>query len=341
MKLIFIMMISVFTLSAHADTRLPTYAESKSIISLLDSNNSIRPLIDEIKSKRLSPFYEVHGDIISRKGRSALFHTLIDRRFDLGSKNKGDLKENLELLELIIQMGLNINIEQPINMIDKEDKTPLHLLSRNCSIELFNLFTKHGADPSLDNTLWSHANALSRNKNLDTTTKAKCAFVAEYLLSNANGLSARTIYANYAEWDGEIDFSGGEILRPNTSINMIKIFKDRFSVNFSTEPSSEIPSDEWYEEFLKHFKRPSMNYSYENRTEEFARNWWEAQPLELKKWACYYSTFDEAITMLINGAGEDPKWLASSSGSIMQTDASRAYGEFAIETFVPYCQALK
>ena len=342
MKLLLTIILTIFTVNSYAESRLPTEQEFEEINKTLDSNDSLRPIIKAVNENKLNPIYEWYGTVVSKPGRSSLFLGLLLKRFDVDSGYKGDLKENLELLELLINKGVNLNVKQPSNFLNTEDLIPLSFVSTSCSIDLLNLLIENGADPSLDSNLWIMSNYLSTSEKLSAPIRKDCALIAEYFLSNAKNLKPRTIHLQFGLNGEEEDFTGGENLRSYLSPSMIDIFNSNFGVKFSVEPTSEIPSDEWYEQFLFYLKRPVSDDYFQDQRINYkkANAWWENQSKDLKQWACYYSTFDEVIGLLVQ-AGQEESMLMTSPTILMASWRYRSYGVFSIKVFKPYCDSIK
>jgi hypothetical protein len=67
-------------------------------------------------------------------------------------------------------------------------------------------------------------------------------------------------------------------------------------------------------------------------------NWWSQQSDSQKAWACYYSSFDEAIQGYHNlGISDDDLTTKSVGGSYTMS----RFSNFMVRVFANYCNSLK
>jgi hypothetical protein len=337
MKLV--LFIFILSFSAFAESRIPTNEESKEIDKLINSNNSLSQLIKLIENDTIDPMYSWFDGTKSTAGESTLFYKTVYYRFDPIKGYKGDLEENLKLINLLVSKGLNVNTIQPANLLNGVKQLPITSASNTCSIDLLNILLNNGMNIDLDKGAWLSTLGISLNVSNDILKK-NCQMISEFYLKNTNGLSLDSIFDLFASSDDDLTFSRGDMVHKVLSVQSLTSISEKYGVNFNKEPIGSLaPSDEWFARYLEVLDRPMQNTNFK-KSEVLALTWWNEQSDDLKQWSCYYSTFNEVYDLLVaNDANKD--LLLNFPASSLIGKKYRGFGNFAIDVFRPYCNSLK
>jgi len=328
----FILTLAIFSTSVFA-ARLPTNEEGEDISSKIENNKSVSDLISLVKSDKLDFISQFNsGKMIKTPGKSVFASSLIVERLNTQSP-KGNLQENLTLLSLIIDRGVDLNMKQT----DQTSKyggtgfwngeaTLVTMAAEACSLDTIKLLEKKGADLGAETFNWARAfnQATLRTSPMDQP----CKDVAEYLLSKSRTSDLNTIRSFlYSEAHGD-KFLNGQDLDQSLSDNLKNQIFNTLNIKFSKLPDGEAPTQEWYEDFADNFGKPFIDSS----------DWWARQDDNHKAWACYLSTFDEAVSGF-NTIGMSNDWLTSNS--IGGPFIFGVFSKWMVNDFAGYCNSLK
>ncbi len=351
----FLITLFIFSTSISADDNASLLRKAESASELVDHSESLQSLISEINNGTFDPMFYVDDSQLGKEiytsssEHSPLFNRTVKYRMSYEKLDDyvGSQEENLNFLKLLIKKGFNVNAVQPTNVHGISSdylKFPIYIASRACNISVINLLLQNGADPSADQTSWSSA-LYTSYKQKEDSRRLDCQIVAEYMLSKAKSVAAIDVYKLFGSGDTSSkkasSWIGGDVVQENFTPQMIETFNKRFGVKFSTKPSGDEPSDEWFEQFRDHLERPFRNGDLPaHKQEDFARVWFNSQSSSLKAWACYYSTFDEGYDLLLKD-GQTDDWLMTCPPPGQPGGQSRCYGSWAPKEFRAYCKSIK
>lgn len=326
-----------------------------SVSNEIDHGQSLKNILNEINSNTFNPMFYVDdsqsGQRIYKPSSniSPLFNRVVRSRMSIEDNDSmvGSQEENLDFLKLLIKKGFNSNTYQPVYVYGISSdyiQYPIFVASKACSIPVVNLLLQNGADASVDNRSWSGAYYTSLVQD-EGKKKLDCQIIAEFMLSKAKTIATLDIYKQFGKGDPTSDKSaswiGGDVISENYSPQILDIIKNRFGVKFSKRPVSDEPSDQWFEQFRKHLERPLMNGNYDVlKWEDFARAWFNSQSEDLKSWACYYSTFDEAVDLLVLD-GNDEDLMSTCPAPGQPSGPLRCNGTWAVKEFRSFCKSIK
>ena len=317
MKFTLIIFFVLYSMNSFSAGRLPTTEELDSFEKMINSDDSIDPIIRLIENGEIDPFFHydpILDGAVSSKNKTSLFNTVVIKRMNAFTGFKGIEQENIKLLKLLIAKGVDTNLVQSTSTITSADSKmflPLQVASSSCSASVVSLLLEAGANPSANPNIWIFAFNRSQS-DTDNSIKDKCRKISEYFLSKAPYLENSTVFSFFATPSSrrEMSFVGGDGIEYDFTPEMIRQFDIRFGVKISKKPTTNEPDDAWFEIFLKHLERPAPNTRGDDRpfaqSEDRAKEWWSELSADSKAWACYYSTFDEAIGFLLQ-AGNDLK----------------------------------
>lgn len=333
-KVISIITLAFFSTSLFA-ARLPTSKEGIDIYNRLKNNSSIIDIISIVKNDKLDlvavfPVNNSNGQMIKRSGVSVFAGDLISLR--LNSNNPvGNLQENLHLLDLLIDQGVNVNIKQTGDGYGGTDfwngnATLVTMAADACSLETIKLLERKGADLGAETFNW--ARALHQATQRSEDTDQPCKDVAEYLINKARVSDFYTLKSLFFTNDTREKFIQGNYIDQSLTDYLKTKIRETLSVSFSKRPEGDEPSDEWVNDFLERISMPT--------TEQ--KDWWATQDEGHKAWACYYSTFDEAVAGF-NTIGMTKEWLRTNSIGGIYTFGS--FSNFMVYDFTDYCNSIK
>lgn len=336
MKFLTAFLLGSFLTSASLAAQIPSYKEYMQITKQIETEKSVRSIITQIKSGKLNPMIEYYdGNILSKAGRSSLAALVI--RFRLNSQAPiGDVNENIELLNVIKEKGLDVNIEQTTN-VDLTNNTFMDMAAKVCSVPAVNWLLQNGADPSLEDFYWVVAFRKWFAAESGSQHEKDCFAISDFFADKAQRISrysARELFYPFIdEVNGGVgSFTEGANLIENFSPKMIESLKN-LGIKLSPRPEGELPSDEWYKTFTNHVG-VAIGQDYENR----GNIWFDKLTEKEKAWACYYSSFDEALVAFHqNGLTDEILTSKSIGGSYTM----RVMSTFMVYKFGPYCNSLK
>lgn len=315
--------------------RVPTLDEGLTISKKIENNQSVSDLISLVKSDKLD-FIVVYSNDNTKMmskvtGKSTFAASVIVER--LNSQNpKGNTQENLLLLDAIISKGVDVNLKQTDDTkyggkdFWKGDVTLVTMAAESCSLDTIKLLEKRGADLGAETFNWARAfnQATLRTAPLDQP----CKDVAEYLLSKSRTSDLYTIRSFlYSEAHGD-KFLNGQDIDQSLSDNLKTQIFNTLNIKFSKLPDGEAPTQEWYEYFAEEVAKPYLSNS----------DWWATQDDNHKAWACYLSTFDEAVSGF-NTIGMSNDWLTSNS--IGGPFVFAVFSKWMVNDFAGYCNSIK
>lgn len=329
-----ILTLAIISTSAFAG-RIPTLEEGLSISKKIESSQSVSDLISLVKSNKLD-FIVVYSNDNSKMmskvaGMSTFASSVIVERLNTWAP-KGNIQENLSLLDAIITQGADVNLKQTDNTKygGKEfwngRATFVTMAAEACSLDAIKLLEKRGADLGAETFNWARAfnQATLRTLPMDQP----CKDTAEYLLSKARMSDLYTIRSLlYSEAHGD-KFLNGQDIDQSLNDNLKSQIFNMLRIKFSKLPDGEAPTQEWYEYFAEEVAKPYLSNS----------DWWAEQDDNHKAWACYLSTFDEAVTGF-NTIGMTNDWLTSNS--IGGPYIFAVFSKWMVNDFAGYCNSLK
>lgn len=331
-----LVLMSIFLASSVSAARLPNEKESIAITKMLKGAQSIKPLIDLIRSNQIDPFYKFQNfEPFSTPGLSYIAATILTNRTTLDNP-VGLESENLELLKVIIEKGLDVNQKQT-NAETYRDNTLLDLASRECSESVVELLVSSGADDTLEDFYWLNSFHKGFNYATGTINDIKCANLTMRFLESSKVIKFETAFRFLS---GGYDltynpFLMGASLDLDVPNKMKNKLRDKFGLEASRRPTGAEPSGAWGEAFKKRLSAPSQNN--DSHGPMFYLNWWPQYTDSEKAWACYYSSFDEMYPLL--------RSMGMSDEQIMHTPLpskyANSFGEFAVKIFVPYCNSIR
>lgn len=332
-KVISIITLSFLSTSVFA-ARLPTADEGQVLFNKIKSSASIADIATLLKNDKLDLVSEFHkGSAIKKPGRSSYAASIIVDRMNT-SKPVGSISENLNILDLIISKGVDVNAVQTDNdkYVSQSDfwdaqSTLVTMAAEACSIEAIKLLEKRGADLGAETFNWARAfnQATLRSVPYDQP----CKDVAEYLITKSNRSDISTIRSFLYSNTSNDNFLNGVDIDQSLSENLREEISKKLNIKFSKRPDGETPSEEWYQDFADRFKTPFSNEG----------DWFSEQDDNHKAWACYLSTIDEAVAGF-NSIGLSNDWLTSNSiGDPFPSFAF--FSKSKVEYFTNYCNSIK
>ncbi len=349
MKSLILLSTLLFSFSVFS-ARVPTELEYNSYDVLFESEDSLKPLINLIKTNVLESNIAYNKKPIFVKGKSVFLTWVLAFRLNKVEGYRGSTTEALELLQLLIDKGVDINQPQP-GIIGDTQGIPLLLVADTCSTEAFNMLIKNKVDLSLYNNAFMNA-INSQDFNYQNIPLAKeCEDIAARLIPFTKSFDPQRIYkvmghpeSEETKFEHPVVFYWGDNMDLLFSERIKGLLFTQFGIKFSKKPVGEAPTDEWYNEFKRKLGRTSPNNKFSDRPDQQHEDrlilWWNAQSDIQRQWSCYYSSFDEAVDLLLQ-AGVDKKWLTE------QPDDPRAFwnfngfGSFAVDNFRNYCNSIK
>lgn len=331
-----LVLMSIFLASSVSAARLPNDKESIAISNMLENSHSVKPLIDLIGSNQIDPFYKFQNfEEVSTPGASYIAATILTNRTTLDNP-VGLESENLELLKIIIDKGLDLNKKQTDANWFK-DNTLLDLASRECAVSVVELLISNGADDTLEDFYWLNSFHKGLNYKTGTINDIKCANLTMKFLESTKAIRLETAY-RFLSGDFNLTnnpFLKGASLDLDIPNEMKAQLRDKFGFEGSRKPNTPEPSEAWWELFQKFLSSPSQ--SNDSHGPMFYLNWWPQYTESEKAWACYYSSFDEMYPLL--------RSMGISDEQIMHTPLTSKYansfGVFAVKIFVPYCNSIR
>lgn len=340
-SLLVILMLMSASMSFAA--RIPTLEEFNRYSNLIMQSPSVASLISDIKLGKINPMTEIvwnnekmKREIVSNPGRSSFASQVIVSRFD-ARKPLGNEQENLDLLNAIIQSGVNLNIAQTDNG-DYQNNSLMDVATKFCSLSAVNLLIKDGANPSLEDFYWVQAFNNWYDAESDSAFEKNCFAVADLMVNKAQSLSMKTIpmlfFPYIDEARGSVgSFVNGHKLEGNLSANMKNALADNLGITLSERPSGDLPDETWFNDF-KDVMATGIGQDYQER----GITWWNKQSDVQRAWACYFSSFDETLTALHNlGYSDEELTTKSIGGSYIM----KIFNKFPVYVFGPYCNSLK
>lgn len=354
MKKLIIVLLLFITSAISAETKKETRDRLIVLQEQIEKSPSIQSIINNINNNLFDPIYTFDTDsgLRNEPGFSGVFNSVIKNRLSV-FKPVGDQQENLELLKIVISKGIDVNKPQTLKAFapvfawvnPAYPFYPLMIASEVCSIPAINLLLNSGASLSVSNDFWVPAlHSYNKLKGTQVEASNECRKASEFFLSKTTSFSAKEAYKQFS-YDFEtndVSFIGGDVIADNYSPQMIALFAQKFNLKFSRRPMGDEPDDVWFNEFRKHLERPAINDLFDDRFkyEDWAKAWWANQSSVMRSWACYYSTIDETLSLLIDD-GADIDWLINRPASGNESWKYRGYGSFAVNTFREYCTSLK
>jgi hypothetical protein len=339
MKSIFTILLVLSTTAAFA-ARIPTMAEFDKYEALIKTSPSVSSMINDIKSGKISPivqFKESNGirGVVSRPGLSDFAGYTILSRFDARTPI-GSEQENLELLRVILKAGVDVNIPEN-SRVDYLNNTLMDVASSVCSISAINLLIANGADQSLEDFYWVKAYRNWFDATTGSQFEKNCADVMNLLADKAKSVSMFSIQQLFFPGIDRNQsslgaFGEGESL-DGSMPSTVKASLTNLGITLSSKPDGDSPDEAWMkEEWLNVGVAAGQDRDSETIT------WWNNQSEQQKAWACYYSSFDEAIQGYHNlGISDDDLTTKSVGGSYTMS----RFSNFMVRVFANYCNSLK
>lgn len=319
------------------------------------NNENIDSIVSSIENETLNPFYNLDysGSEVKvnyTEGKSFLFSTILTNR--LTPPNiKGNINTNIYALDLIIRKGLNVKAPQPAHTSPDSPLSGIYILpvsnlaSDTCNIDVINLMKSHDVDFS---DLFNAFLPLRRSYSTDPGSREEKAcndVLKENIISGGNW----NITSVYHFFNGKMDlndneFIDGALLDPMPD-DIKNLLRSKYGIVFSKRPNTIEPDEKEFE-----LMRDQLTFAEQDQEDTYKRSdvywekWWPQSSPDRKAWLCYYSSFDEAVSAL-KFAGWSEADLASKN--IPYTSWSNfklkspPIGNFAVKTFVQYCNSIK
>ena len=338
MKCLLIATLTLVMSSSVFAARLPTYNEAKKFDEIIMKGKSLRPIIDLIAQGEINPLYrydvKLASEIGATPGKSILASILLNR-FNLDAP-LGSEAENLQLLELLIDAGLDLN--QPQQVRRYNDETLMTLATAECANKAFDLMLAKGANPNLENRYWLNALRRSYQYEAGSVNDLKCSSIVMRNLDEVNSINIVTAYVLFT---GEVPsntnyFLTGSIYKEWTNLDIQEKLEQKFGIRSSATPKKGDYSKEWIELFKERMGRPTIKADEPGPYEYI--HWWPNYTEEEKAFACYYSSFDEFYHVL--------KFIGYTDEQIINKPLTNVFlgavfGDFAVKVLVPYCDSIR
>jgi len=334
----FLAVLFLFSTSAVLAARIPTAKELMNYEDQIMNSNSVSQLLKDIKSGKIDPIVSMHhlnDTIYVEPGVSEIAHYVIQYRFD-AKKPLGSDQENLDLLNTIINSGVNLNyLRAP--KFPNEIITLMDEAATACSPSAVNILIKNGANPSLEDFYWIKAFRQWFDAESNSQFEKNCFAVADQLSDKSNSLGMYAIERLFfpkVDTDANLgSFTEGGILETNFSQKMKDSLENKLGIKLSKLPDGDEPSKDWQKDFF-------INMSVARGQDDHNRgqNWWNGLTVTEKAWACYYSSFDEALTAYHNLGIMDETLITKSVGG---SYVIFAFDKFPVYVFGPYCNSIK
>jgi len=318
-------------------------------------NENIEPIVESIANDTIDPFFEFilkdGNETVQRiKGRSVLFSKILTDRL-IVTAPLGDEEANLKALKIIISKGLDLSNLQPSRSIksgpldEYNNISPSILASNTCNMNAINILKSHNVNFS---NLFNAYLPLRRSYNTDPGSREEKAcndVLKENIISGGNW----DITSVYHFFNGKMElnnneFIDGALLDPMPD-EIKTLLRSKYGIVFSKRPNTIEPDEKEFE-----LMRDQLTFAEHNHDDKYKSSgvywekWWPQSSPDRKAWLCYYSSFDEAVSALkFAGWSEDD--LASKN--IPHTSytnfklKSPPIGNFAVKTFVQYCNSIK
>lgn len=338
MKSIFVAMLLIVSSTVFAESRLPTMKEAKSIINLLESNNSIQQLTNYFKTGVITPFFSFSNfQVISTPNESRISGILM-ARLKIDSP-LGKESENLEMLKVLLDLGLDPNIPQtdPVNV--SENVHLLTLAALECSVPAVDLLLSKGARIATDNHLWLQTSYKGYNYDAGSKQDLDCSSLTTKFLEPVEKLSLKLSYLLLSGTFNSLsnEFDKGFMLFDGYNQEIKDKLTEKFGIKPSIRPNSDFRGDEWVANFQERFAQPSpLN---DQGGPDFHKNWWGKYTDEEKEWACFISTFDELYPQLKKLGYTDEEIMEKKI--VAEVRGGARFGRFAVEIFTPYCDSIR
>jgi len=345
-SLVSFLTLAIFSINLYAAGEIGSYNEVQARMANIREGKFLKEMSEDIKNDLLEPMVEFDNftPVRSNLNKSVYFGAIMEGQFDPLSGLQFYKREALEFVKVLVDKGIDLNSNHYyLSGSGTRKVNAMALASGYCSDELINLFIKNGGDLNSDKSLWVRARNKSFSLKDGSQEQKKCLELSESLLEKSE-VDLHVIYDLFARYPemphrNELSFGSNVPFEANFSPRTIEIFKNRFGVKGSMRPNGNDPADDWFNEFRGHMERPTGN-SLDGRTkrEDLARAWWAKQSEINKAWACYYSSFDEAMEFFFQ-AGIDMDWLITISRG--NDWWATGFGAFAVYDFRSYCNSLK
>jgi hypothetical protein len=320
------------------------------------SNENIDDFLNPIKNGKLNPFFELKRDsdynsvTIYREGRSILFSKILTDRLVVTSP-LGNEKSNIDIMIEIISKGIDFNLPQPTSSLkesplnSQREASISNLASDTCNVKVLNIMKSHKVDFS---DLFNAYLPLRRSYNTDPGSREEKAcndVLKENIISGGNW----DITSVYHFFNGKMElinneFIDGALLDPMPD-EIKALLRSKYGIIFSKRPNTTEPDEKEFE-----LMRDQLTFAEQDQEDVYKRSdlywekWWPQSSPDRKAWLCYYSSFDEAVSAL-KFSGWSEADLASKN--IPYTSWSNfklkspPIGNFAVKTFVQYCNSIK
>jgi hypothetical protein len=317
----FLTILILYSSSIAFASKVPTMDEFDKYANQISGSSSVASIIKDIKTGKINLIAEFRRDndgknarIISIPGRSSFASQIIEHRFD-ARKPLGNEQENLLLLDTIIKSGVDLNI-----------------------IQTDNLSFQNGANPSLEDFYWVKAFRQWFDADSGSQFEKNCFDVADQLSDKSNTLGMYAIEKLFFPFTSKDygrlgSFSQGGPLDIDLSPKMKSNLESNLGIKLSTRPEGDAPTDEWTNEF---FSMMSVVRGQDDHSR--GQNWWNGLSDTEKKWACYASSFDEALTAYHNLGITDEELTTKTVGG---SYVIFPFDKFPVYVFGPYCNSIK
>lgn len=328
----FVIALGIVIANFASASSIPTASRAGEIYDIFNHSDSLKSIIQEIRDGKLDPFYSYpwpydlyySGNPEATPGRSILAVYAVNRfSFD----KRGDRKENMEMVQLLVEKGLDVQADLPryvstpyyIGPVSRVSKL-IGLASISCDKELVNFLIQHGANPNANHNSWFQSAQSTRVSEPNSPEYMQCLDMTLMFLNLETELTeplAKMILTN----DSRL-YEEGEALQEMFPTEISNILKSKFQFSFGIQPTSSKPDELWDRVYSDYFVEV-YNYSYKTR------DYWDHFSLQQKEWACYRSSFDEYVSFL-----KTKGWLDSDIKTKMKFDS------FFVFIFAPYCASL-
>lgn len=269
---------------------------------------------------------------IEDSNKSVFAGEIISNRLN-ESNIKGNKGDSLRLLEFILKSGANTNVVQHDGSnyrgsdFFNGNQTLVTMAADACSLDTIKLLQKYGADLSQETFYWTRP-----LKELKVENSKPCIETANYLAKFNTSNDFYTLWSFLFPKSSGNSFLYGNDIDASIDDQLRTYFKDKLNITFSKKPNSNEPSDDWYNDFQNRLSKPYGQDVDDTDT------WWNSQSDDLKAWACYYSTFDEARSGFNKvGYTDDDMTKTAIGGPFI----FKYYSNFLVHTFSDYCDSIK
>jgi hypothetical protein len=334
----FLTVLLVISSSVTFAARLPTVKELLSYEDQIRNSSSISSILRDIKNGKIDPIVSLDrttNTIYVEAGVSEMAYTLIKNRFDV-RKPLGNEQENLDLLYTIIKSGVNLNY-LPDPKFDENIRSLMDEAATTCSPSAVNILIKNGANPALEDFYWVKAFNQWLDSESGSQFEKNCLAVADLLSDKSNSLGMYAIEKLFFPKEDRNShlgsFSQGANLAENFTQKMKDSLENNLGIKLSKLPDGDEPSKDWYKVYYDSIA-VARGQDYRN----VGQDWWNDLTDTEKAWACYYSSFDEALTAYHNlGITDETLTTKSVGGSYVIF----AFDKFPVYVFGPYCNSIK